>query len=72
VYDKESDYTNINAAIKRWCALLDVLEAMKTGDGPYDGWLSSCVWQGDSDDAYDETHEAWYRSSTYRIIASGD
>lgn len=71
-YDKEPDYTAINKAIRRWCVLLDALEAIRTGDTATDGWITQCEWSGDGDDSYDETYEAWYRTSTYRIIASGD
>jgi hypothetical protein len=72
VYDKNPDYTNINAAIRRWCVIMDGLEARKTGDAAGDGWVTVCDWNGDGDDAYDDMYEAYTRASTYTIIASGN
>lgn len=72
VYDKERDFTKINQAIRRWCAIMDALEATKTGDGPNDGWITQCQWESDGDDGWDDVYEAIYRSSTYTIVASGD
>lgn len=72
VYNKSPEYDPINSAIKRWCAILDALEATKTGDAATDGWILTCEWTADIDDGYDDVYEAWYRSSGYRIIASGD
>jgi hypothetical protein len=72
VYDKQRDYDNINSIIKRWCVLMENLEARRTGDGVNDGWLSQCYWQGDGDDTYDDVYEAWTKPSTYTIVANGD
>lgn len=72
VYSRQDDYGDINAAIKRWCALMDALEAKRTGSGPYDGWVTVTRWQGDSRDSWDDVYAANFRSSTYTIIASGD
>jgi hypothetical protein len=72
VYSRDDDYGDINSAIKRWCSLMDALEARSTGNGPYDGWVTSVVWQGDSADGWDDVYQANYRSSEYTIIASGD
>lgn len=72
VYNKDWEYAPINAALKRWCALMDAIEAMRTGDETNDGWITQCDWNGDSDDSYDDVYEAYFRSSTYTIVASGD
>jgi hypothetical protein len=72
VYTRHDDMADVSQAIKRWCALMDALEAVPTGDGPEDGWVISTVWQGDSADGWDDVYRANYRSSTYTIIASGD
>lgn len=72
VYSRDDDFGDINSAIKRWCALMDALEAKRTGTGAYDGWIATVQWQGDSSDGWDDVYAANYRSSTYTIIASGD
>lgn len=72
VYDRQPTYDRINDAIKRWCEIMDALEARRTGDGTYDGFISSTYWEGDGDDAYDDALERYTKSSTYTIIASGD
>jgi hypothetical protein len=72
VYSRDDDFGGINNAIKRWCALMDGLEAKATGSGPYDGWVATTTWQGDSADGWDDVYAANLRSSTYTIIASGD
>lgn len=72
VYSRQDDYGDINTVVKRWCALMDTLEARSTGNGPYDGWVATTQWQGDSPDGWDDVYKANYRSSEYTIIASGD
>lgn len=72
VYDRDNDYGAINSALKRWCEFMDALSAVKTGQGTYDGWVLETAWQGDTDDGWDDIYQANYRSSTYRIVASGD
>lgn len=71
-YDRQPTFDRINVVIKRWQALLDALEATKTGDGPNDGWVTATTWQGDSDDGFDDVYNAQLRSSSYTIVASGD
>jgi hypothetical protein len=72
VYSRHDDFGDINVAIKRWCALMDGLEAKRTGFGAYDGWVATTQWQGDSADGWDDVYAANLRSSAYTIIASGD
>jgi hypothetical protein len=72
VYDKQHDYGRINDIIKRWCEVMEGIDAQRTGIDPTDGWVVQCDWQGDGDDTYDDVYEAWAKPSTYRIIASGD
>jgi hypothetical protein len=72
VYSREDDFGDINQAIKRWCAVMDGLEATRTGVGPVDGWVVATQWQGDSADGWDDVYAANYRSSAYTIVASGD
>ena len=72
VYDKSDDYGRINAAIKRWCVLMDALSATKTGSAAGDGWVTCCEWAGDGDDSYDDQYERITRWSSYTIIASGN
>jgi hypothetical protein len=72
VYSRQDDFGDINIAIKRWCAFMDALEAKPTGSGPYDGWIATTRWEGDSADGWDDVYAANYRSSAYTIIASGD
>jgi hypothetical protein len=72
VYSRDDDFGAINLAVKRWCAFMDALEAVKTGSATYDGWVIATQWQGDSADGWDDVYRANYRSSTYTIIASGD
>lgn len=71
-YDRQPNFDRINVVLKRWQALLDALEAMKTGDGANDGWVTATTWQGDSDDGFDDVYNAQLRSSSYTIVASGD
>lgn len=71
-YTRDSDYGIVNAAIKRWRAILDAIEAVRTGAQANDGWLISTDWQGDGRDGWDDVYRANYRISTYTIIASGD
>jgi hypothetical protein len=72
VYDKQPDYANINLALKRWVVLLDTLEPVRTGTATGDGWVTEAYWESDGDDGYDDVYEAYYRSSTYTIVASGN
>lgn len=72
VYSRQDDYGVINSALKRWCELMDNLQATKTGNATNDGWVIETLWQGDSADGWDDVYKANYRSSEYTIIASGD
>jgi len=72
VYEINPDLQLVAAVLKRWCMILDATFAVKTGPGSGDGYITQCDWDGDSDDAWDDVYERHVRSSTYRIIASGD
>lgn len=72
VYDKNPDYTRINSVIRRWCEIMEAIEAKSTGVASTDGYITQADWNGDGEDAYDDIYEAWTRPSTYTIIASGD
>lgn len=72
VYTRQDDYGGVNMIVKRWCEVMDALEAIRTGVGANDGWVSSCIWQGDSADGWDDVYRANFRNSTYTIIANGD
>lgn len=71
-YDRQPTFDRINLCIKRWQALLDGLEAVKTGTEPNDGWITATTWNGDAGDGFDDVYNAQLRSSSYTIIASGD
>jgi hypothetical protein len=68
VYDRDADFTRINAIIRRWCEIMDALEAEPTGSG----FVIATEWQGDGADGWDDVYAANYRNSAYTIIASGD
>jgi len=72
VYTKQYDFADVNRAIRRWSELLDAVEGQRTGDDPTDGWITQAYWESDGDDGWDDVYEAWFRSSTYTIVASGD
>lgn len=72
VYDRDRDYTTINSVLARWRELMDDLASVRTGAAPTDGWVTSAFWSGDGRDGYDGVYEAVYRTSAYRLIASGD
>ena len=71
VYDKQADYGNINKALRRWLLLLDSVEGARTGTNPDDGWITVAYWDSDGDDGFDDVYQAYYRPSTYTIVASG-
>lgn len=71
-YTRDLDYGVLNAACKRWRAVMDALEAVRTGDAPNDGWIISTQWESDGRDGWDDVYRANYRTSAYTIIASGD
>jgi hypothetical protein len=71
-YDRQTNFDAINACIKRWQQLLDSLEAVRTGAGPNDGWITATYWEGDGEDGYDDVYTAQFRSSSYTIVAGGD
>lgn len=64
VYDRERDYTTINAAIKR---LMDLMEGIEQ-NGP----VLCANWQGDGPDGYDDTYQAVFRNTTYTIVSNQD
>lgn len=71
-YDRQQTYDTINACLRRWVALMDSVEATRTGMGATDGWITSTEWAGDGDDSFDDVYNAQVRSSSYTIVASGD
>jgi len=71
-YDRQQTFDRVNLMLKRWQALLDALEAVRTGSGPNDGWITATSWLGDSEDGFDDVYNALLRSSSYTIVASGD
>lgn len=67
VYDREKDFGDIDAILKRARAVLLAMPLMATGDGSIIG----VDWALSSEDLVDETYDAVVRSETYRVVASG-
>lgn len=67
-YDREPNYLTVDRLLVRSRAILRSLEARSTGDG----WVIDVgPPQSSSDDSWDDTYSAVWRSDTYRIVASG-
>lgn len=66
-YDRETDYGNILATLKRVRAVVAGLPGMRFADGA----LLGADFAFSSEDLYDQTYRAVLRSETYRLVASG-
>lgn len=67
VHDVPNDYSRIDSIILRLKAVLSAIEAERGSSG----WVSLVEWQGDSGDLNDAGHGTIVRTSTFRIIGSG-
>lgn len=67
-YDRERDYTNIDAALQRVRALMKAVQGLALPGG---GYLVAADWAFSSEDIWDDTYEAVARGETYRIVTNG-
>lgn len=71
VYNRDPDYDPIMDALLHARVLLAGLEGLAV-DVAHTGWVNGVNWQGGTADLYDPLYEAYTRSESYRITASGN
>lgn len=68
VYDRERDYGNIGAALRRVNTLMLAVQGMALPGG---GYLVAADYSFSSEDIWDDTYEAVARGETYRLVTNG-
>jgi hypothetical protein len=67
VHDTPGDYFRINQILKRLRVLLSTLETQGDPDG---GYITDVLWQGNSDDFYDDEAKTINRYAQYQLTGS--
>jgi hypothetical protein len=67
VHDTPGDYFRINQILKRLRVILSTLETQGDPDG---GYITDVLWQGNSDDFYDDEAKTINRYAQYQLTGS--
>lgn len=68
MYDRERDFTNVDAALGRVRTLLRAVQGLALPGG---GFLVAADFAFSSEDIWDDTYEAVARGETYRLVTNG-